>query len=107
MRWETKNRINNISQLNKTRQKNKELKNKPIEEIKEESIDDKYNDIIMYAEEVLGAKLLQHQKDLIRKLCYKDIDVNTTQIYGMHNCKTIYTLHYLVQEFIKKEVKNN
>lgn len=38
MKWETKNRINNISQLNQNRQKNKLLKDKPIEEPKEERI---------------------------------------------------------------------
>lgn len=37
MKWETKNRINNINQLNKTRQKNK-----PIEEPKEEKIEDEF-----------------------------------------------------------------
>lgn len=36
MKWETKNRINNINQLNQTRQKNKVLKNKPIEEVTNE-----------------------------------------------------------------------
>jgi len=36
MKWETQNRINNINQLNQTRQKNKLLKNKPVEEPKEE-----------------------------------------------------------------------
>lgn len=42
MKWETKNRINNINQLNQTRQKNKLLKNKPIEEPKEERIEDEF-----------------------------------------------------------------
>lgn len=39
MKWETKNRINNINQLNQNRQKNKLLKNKLVEEPKEERIE--------------------------------------------------------------------
>jgi|GEM_PF-5253956 len=39
MKWETKNRINNINQLNQNRQKNKLLKDKPIEEPKEERVE--------------------------------------------------------------------
>jgi len=66
MKWETQNRINNINQLNQTRQRNKILKNKPIEESKEEKIEDNY------------AKQVDKYIELLEKC--QDIELSTYQI---------------------------
>lgn len=74
MRWETKNRINNISQLNKTRQKNKELKNKPTEEIKEEVIEIEFNPqkFIEFYELQMNTELYDYQKQMIETMFNRD-----------------------------------
>ena len=74
MKWETKNRINNINQLNQIRQKNRTLKNKPIEEPKEERVESEYNPqkFIEFCELQMGIKLHDYQKQFIEKIFNRD-----------------------------------
>lgn len=85
MKWETKNKINNISQLNQTRQKNKELKNKPIEKvIQEESIETTfdYDKFIKFYESKINIKLTSGQIGMLKRVLKDYIVINMPMHIG-------------------------